>query len=397
MNSNVMDKANQALRRSSIRLRSLNSGHGDLNMVISDLKDVRAACKKYTNAQKLAWDDMSKWAAREKNMALQETFHYLSELGDLWYEVQREFIGGIKRLQQYFELILESETHLDKSRAYLTACERTELKIRKDFDKLNNRTSGDHNFMEERKVLNERLAHATASISAAQLEVTNKTLENESIKVVKVKEGMSEFSEGFLDLAYKNTMIFTAQVKVVECIPDARNAQLEDLKFTGSEISRKAVAKAKDDIHCYKRQSERANAPPPPYSSNPSSPNSSYGHYSNFSSPLSSSFTEADGRYCEIPEHPLSTESYSSPRYDLPPRENYENLIGAVGGIEISPGGQNHEYRLAGSTSPAPPENVLSLQHVIIITLRVCRLKWTPTSKAKDIHELNDLSVVCEL
>lgn len=62
-------------------------------MIISDIKDVRATCKKFTNAQKLAWDDMSKWASREKNMALQETFHYLSELSDLWYEVQREFIG----------------------------------------------------------------------------------------------------------------------------------------------------------------------------------------------------------------------------------------------------------------------------------------------------------------
>uniref|UniRef100_A0A0A9WTA8 Uncharacterized protein n=2 Tax=Lygus hesperus TaxID=30085 RepID=A0A0A9WTA8_LYGHE len=343
MNSNVMDKANQALRRSSIRLRSLNSGHGDLNMIISDLKDVRAACKKYTNAQKLAWDDMSKWAAREKNMALQETFHYLSELGDLWYEVQREFIGGIKRLQQYFELILESETHLDKSRAYLTACERTELKIRKDFDKLNNRNAGDHNVVEERKVLNERLVHAAASISAAQLEVTNKTMENESIKIVKVKEGMSDFSEGFLDLAYKNSIIFSAQVKVVDCIPDARTAQIEDLKYSGSEISRKAVAKAKDDVHCFKRQSERANAPPPPYSSNPSSPVSSYGQYSNFSSPVSSHYSEADGRYCEIPEYHQSMGPYSSPRYDSPPRENYENLIGAVGGVEISPTVHPHQ------------------------------------------------------
>ncbi|CAA9999850.1 unnamed protein product [Nesidiocoris tenuis] len=40
----------------------------------------------------------------------------------------------------------------------------------------------------------------------------------------------------------------------------------------GSEISQRAVARAKLDVHCYKRQSERANAPPPPYTSNPSSP-----------------------------------------------------------------------------------------------------------------------------
>jgi hypothetical protein len=36
-----MDKASKALRRSGVRIKSIGSGHSDLQMVISQLKDVR--------------------------------------------------------------------------------------------------------------------------------------------------------------------------------------------------------------------------------------------------------------------------------------------------------------------------------------------------------------------
>ena len=40
-----MDKASKALRRSGVRIRSIGSGHGDLQMVIAQLKDVRTTGK----------------------------------------------------------------------------------------------------------------------------------------------------------------------------------------------------------------------------------------------------------------------------------------------------------------------------------------------------------------
>ena len=40
-----MDKASKALRRSGVRIRSIGSGHGDLQMVIAQLKEVRATGK----------------------------------------------------------------------------------------------------------------------------------------------------------------------------------------------------------------------------------------------------------------------------------------------------------------------------------------------------------------
>ena len=40
-----MDKASKALRRSGVRIRSIGSGHSDLQMVIAQLKDVRTTGK----------------------------------------------------------------------------------------------------------------------------------------------------------------------------------------------------------------------------------------------------------------------------------------------------------------------------------------------------------------
>ena len=41
----IMDKASKALRRSGVRIRSIGSGHSDLQMVIAQLKDVRTTGK----------------------------------------------------------------------------------------------------------------------------------------------------------------------------------------------------------------------------------------------------------------------------------------------------------------------------------------------------------------
>lgn len=60
-----------------------------------------------------------------------------------------------------------------------------------------------------------------------------KTVENEVLKIVKVKEGLADFSESCLEVAHKTSVIFSAHAEIVDCLPDARGAQLEDLKYLG--------------------------------------------------------------------------------------------------------------------------------------------------------------------
>ena len=71
----------------------MSSGHRELNMVISELRDVRSTAKAFTTAQSTATQDMLKWSMTEENPAIQDTFVQLAELNAIWTEVQREFAG----------------------------------------------------------------------------------------------------------------------------------------------------------------------------------------------------------------------------------------------------------------------------------------------------------------
>ena len=60
-----------SLRRSGVRLSSLGKSNGDLKMVIMQLKTVRENYVGYSKAQEKAMDDMTKWAFKEENRAIQ--------------------------------------------------------------------------------------------------------------------------------------------------------------------------------------------------------------------------------------------------------------------------------------------------------------------------------------
>lgn len=79
--------------RSSVRLRSIGSGHGELNLVISELKEMRANAKAFLNAQHTASMELLQWAHAGENRAIQDTFTFLNELSLLWTDTQKDFVG----------------------------------------------------------------------------------------------------------------------------------------------------------------------------------------------------------------------------------------------------------------------------------------------------------------
>ena len=78
-----------SLRRSGIRLSSLGKSNGDLKMVISQLKTTRENYVAYTRAQEKALDDMTKWAFKEDNRAIQDAIERFNDVYALWFEAQR--------------------------------------------------------------------------------------------------------------------------------------------------------------------------------------------------------------------------------------------------------------------------------------------------------------------
>lgn len=279
-----MDRASKAIRRSGVRLKSIGGGHADLNMVISELKDMRQAAKAFMAAQNSAAQDMVKWATADENRAIQDIMSQLAELNILWTDVQRDFIEQIKVFKHQFEMILEGERQIDQARNHLLACEQRELKIRKELKRAAKKATDD-----EINNLEIKLSQAERAKDLAQLEVVERVYENEAIKLIRLKEGLLKLSDAYIELANKSAIIFEAQREISHQLPDVHGRDLHEIKYTGTGMTKHAVVKARDKVQQYQQLNYRLVAtsledPPPPYTPE---------HYH----PLTGNPYEEDNRY----------------------------------------------------------------------------------------------------
>ena len=76
-----------------MRLRSLSSRHSELQLLISELRTVRAAQRGLVAAQGRAAQDLVRWSLRDENRAVQEVAQLLAELTTIYADVQNEFNG----------------------------------------------------------------------------------------------------------------------------------------------------------------------------------------------------------------------------------------------------------------------------------------------------------------
>lgn len=262
-----MDKASKVLRRSSVRLRSIGSGHGELNLVISELKEMRTTAKAFISAQHAASMELLQWAHAGENRAIQDTFVFLSELNSLWTDTQKEFSEHLKDFKTQFDLILEGEKHVDQARNAVELCDQRESKLKKEVKKAKKCTA------QEMHELEQRLYEAARAKEVAQLEVEDRVRENEAVKMIRVKASLLKVSESYLELANKCKVIFEAYSDVAHQMPDVQDEDLQDIRYTGYEASKLAVARAKESVHQYRRRSRtfvpcapQPEDPPPPYS-----------------------------------------------------------------------------------------------------------------------------------
>ncbi|XP_069693565.1 uncharacterized protein [Periplaneta americana] len=270
-----MEKASKALRRSSVRLKSMSSGHRELNMVISELRDMRSNAKAFATAQNTATQDMLKWSLSEENPAIQDTFVQLAELNSLWTEVQKEFADHLKEFITQFEMILEGEQHIDQARTHVTACEMRTAKIKKELKKASKRGNS-----EEIQQLEAKLAQAEKSCDQAQFEVLDRIQEHEAVKLIRVKGGLLKLSDSYLELAHKCHVIHEAHRDIAHQIPDVHDKELHEIRYTGHALARQAVLRAKDQVRVYNRRAPCAppppDGPPPPYSPTNHTDNTTY-------------------------------------------------------------------------------------------------------------------------
>jgi len=265
-----MEKASKALRRSGVRIRSIGSGHSDLQMVIAQLKDVRTAAKAFSTAQSSAMQDLVKWSLKDENRAIQDALTQVGELFSIWNEVQRDFSEHIKEFKHQFDMILEGAKQLDISKADLQTAEIKEGKLKKELKKAAKKAT-----TEELREMSVKLGEAEREKDLAQLEVVDRVREHEAVKMIRIKEGLFKISEAYIDYAQKCDVIFGAQRDIALQIPDVQDKDIQDIKYTGAGSTMQSVARAKDKIKRFKRRNSSqsrensVNDLPPPYSENP--------------------------------------------------------------------------------------------------------------------------------
>ena len=104
-----------------MRLRSLGSGHGTLNLVISEQSSTRQRYKDLLTSQTESIRKLEKWSQAEENPAIQDVLHQVYELNLMWIEAQREFVVALKEYKRVYENIREQEKRLDQSRKTLVS------------------------------------------------------------------------------------------------------------------------------------------------------------------------------------------------------------------------------------------------------------------------------------
>ncbi|KAK4026191.1 uncharacterized protein LOC116926133 [Daphnia magna] len=257
-----MEKASKAFRRSSVRIRSAGSGHTDLQLVISEIKEMRAAARWFQSSQTSALGDLLKWSLRGENRAIQETAAQLVELNMIWSDAQKSFTDNLKDYKQQFELMLEGENQVDNCKQKLSLAEAKEAKLRKEYKKAFKREQPS-----EILDVETQLKQATHASELAQEEMTECSKENEAVKLIRMKQSLIKISESYLELAHKCIHIFEAQREVALALPDVQDANVENIKYTGAVSGRQAVLKAKEKVERYRRNSVSSEAisQPPPY------------------------------------------------------------------------------------------------------------------------------------
>lgn len=115
--------------------------------------------------------------------------------------MQKEFTEQIKDFRNHFEMILEGEKQVDLAKAALEAAEAKEVKARKEHKRATTAKKAPPNGEQEVKDLAEKLTLLNREKELAQAEVLDRTKEHEIVKMIRVKDGLTKFTQVRIKLA----------------------------------------------------------------------------------------------------------------------------------------------------------------------------------------------------
>lgn len=234
-----------SIRRSGAKLFSLGSGHGNLVMTISQLKELRNATKSVISVQNDTIFDMLKWGNQESNRAIKDIVERFGELCSMWTEAQKQFANDLKDVRNHFEMILEGERIVDSANQLVDSAETKEVRLRKEHKKLKKKSCAP---IDQLRDIEERITKVHLDKNYAESEATCKLKDHEAVKMIRLREALKKFSTGQLALCKKGQLLFEAGNDVIEYFPEISSDDIQDIKYQGSAATTQIVIRTKEKL-----------------------------------------------------------------------------------------------------------------------------------------------------
>ena len=156
---------------------------------------------------------------------------------------------------------MEGEQAVESAKSDYEAVEHREHKLSKDLKKLSKKAGNAPNPPQEVIIqlrdLQHKLDQASKDKQLFRREANDRIKEQEATKMIRFKTAFNRISTGYLDLAEKCDICFTAGKEVVDQLPDVEDTDIHKVRYTGSSTTLRATIKAKEQIKNFRSRASR--------------------------------------------------------------------------------------------------------------------------------------------
>ncbi|XP_065573640.1 uncharacterized protein LOC136035659 isoform X2 [Artemia franciscana] len=235
-------------RKSGVRLIGASKGHTELQLLISELKKLKATVAQLGKSKLSSSQDLLNWTTTEGNAALQEVSSY--------NDVLREVRHG-------YESILVTETYIENFKEEITTAEAKAAKLQKDAKRSTRRGTKEN-------PADEKVREAQGHCENLRNELKKKIKEKEKMKIKHVRNSLISRGKATRIFAKRLVILSEAQIQIAETLPENISEDLHELTYSGGSICRSVIDDANDKLSALAVQERIASelggsfVPPPP-------------------------------------------------------------------------------------------------------------------------------------
>ncbi|XP_031573659.1 uncharacterized protein LOC116307525 [Actinia tenebrosa] len=219
-------------------------GHGLLGLLIFDEKLVFENFRKLVESKENASMSLLKWSREEDNIALQDVFSKVFEVGSIWTAMMKEFTENHLKYRKAFKDVLREERELDELRkremVYNTRLHKLQKQIEQN--KRSNAAS------KPAKSSIDEMAEVLSKAEEAHAELEVKVTKHEIFKAKTLREALQLVAESIQTLAEQTLCVSKSYKQLADLIPDTPTQLTEEKVFKGAGKTRRIVTELSKEV-----------------------------------------------------------------------------------------------------------------------------------------------------